>query len=96
MTDACIIALKWAAVLAGLSPVLGGIGWVFWELTLRPWLIPRADIERRAEETLRRYPDNPEGAAFMEEQAAWYRSRPFDQGLWRRVRKEIARRGRRA
>jgi hypothetical protein len=42
--------------------------------SIRPSLIPRAEIEALADELMRRQPDDPEGAAFAAECAAWYRS----------------------
>jgi hypothetical protein len=36
---------------------------------------------------------NPEFAAFVEEQAAWFRSDDFEEALWRRVRRRLAQNG---
>lgn len=69
-----------------------GIGWAVVEGAILPRLIPHAEIERLADEVMARHPDNPEHAAFIEEHAAWFRSRSAEQGKWRRVRKAIRRR----
>jgi hypothetical protein len=63
---------------------------------IRPHLIPRAEIEAQADAVLEAHPDDPEEWAFLEEQAAWYRSQAVEQGRWRRVRRVLrARRGQR-
>lgn len=57
-----------------------------------PALVPKIDIERLADDVTRRFPLNPEEGALIEEHAAWHRSLVFEQGVWRRVRREIKRR----
>lgn len=86
MWDSFVTAFKWLLVVASLLPIIGGIGWVIWDVEIRPRLIPREEIERLADEIMRRYPDVPEEAAFIEEHAAWFRSHNYEQGMWRRVR----------
>jgi hypothetical protein len=90
--DAFSDALKWLLVGIALAPMVVGIGWGIYEGSILPRLIARADIDALADEIMRRYPDNPEEAAFIEEHAAWFRSHSFEQGRWRRVRKEVRRR----
>lgn len=65
---------------------------VFVESWLRPQLIPRAEIEALAEAAIRDRPGDPEGWAYGEEVAAWYRSDSLERGKWLRVRKAIRRR----
>jgi hypothetical protein len=84
--------LKWLLVGIALSPIIIGLGWSIVEGSILPRLIPRAEITALANDFLRRYPDDPEYAAFIEEQAAWFRSQTFEQGKWYQVRKEIRRR----
>lgn len=84
--------LKWLAVAIAVSPVLIGIGWAVVEGSILPRFIPREDIEGLADDIMRRYPADPEEAAFIEEHAAWHRSEDYEQGKWRRVRKAIRRR----
>jgi hypothetical protein len=84
--------LYWILVVAALSPIWLALGWELIDGLIRPALIPRAEIERAADDLLQRYPDDPEAAAFREEHAAWYRSDSYERGRWRRVRKEIQRR----
>lgn len=69
-----------------------GIGWVIYDMEIRPRLIPRDEIEAMADEVMRKHPEDPEEWAFMEEHAAWYRSLSFEQGKRHRVRKVIRRR----
>lgn len=82
----------WALIALSLSPIVIGIGGGIIEEVLSR-LIPRAEIQRLADEIAARHPIDPEGAAFTEEHAAWFRSRAVEQGKWRRVRKELRRRG---
>lgn len=90
--DWLLLALKWLLIAAALSPVVIGIGWSVVEGSILPRLVPRAEIEAMADAVMRNHPDDPEERAFMEEHAAWHRSLSFEQGKWRRVRKEIRRR----
>lgn len=71
------------------SPIVLGIGWAVIEGSILPRLIPRDEIDRLTESVMRDHPDDPEGFAFMEEHAEWFRSHAFEQGRWRRVRKTI-------
>lgn len=82
----------WLAVVVALSPVALGVGWVIYDMEVRPRLVPREEIEAMADEVMRKHPEDPEEWAFMEEHAAWYRSHTFEQGKWHRVRKVIRRR----
>lgn len=84
---------QWALIILALSPIVIGIGWGIVEHDVLPRLIRRAEIQRLADEIAARHPHDPEGAAFTEEHAAWVRSRAVEQGKWRRVRKELRRRG---
>lgn len=84
--------LRWLLVGIALSPIIIGLGWSIVEGSILPRLIPRAEIATLADDFMRRYPDNPEFAAFIEEEAAWFRSQTFEQGKWHQVRKEIRRR----
>ncbi len=82
----------WFGLLAVLAPVIGALGWQIYEFRYRPYRIPRAEIERLVDEVIVRNPDDPAYAAFLEEEAAWYRSDIFEQGKWRRVRRLLWRR----
>ena len=67
---------------------------VEWQGRIRPMLIPRAEIERLADELMEKHGERAEEMAFIEEDHAWRYSQNFEQGKWRRVRKELERRGR--
>lgn len=82
----------WLELLVVLAPVIGALGWQIYEFRYRPYRIPSAEIERLADEVIARNPDDPAYAAFLEEEAAWYRSDIFEQGRWRRVRRLLWRR----
>jgi hypothetical protein len=82
----------WGLMAACTAPIWGTLIWFVNELYIRPLLIPKAEIERLAHEIMRRNPNDPIDAAFTEEQNAWYRSDTFEQGKWRRIRKEVGKR----
>ncbi|MCO5131825.1 MAG: hypothetical protein M9932_14885 [Xanthobacteraceae bacterium] len=84
--------LKWVAIGVAASPIIVGIGWSIVEASILPRFIPRSEIDGLADDIMRRRPNDAEEAAFIEEHAAWYRSQDYEQGKWRRVRKEIRRR----
>jgi len=92
MWDTAVVIAKWIALLLAISPIVLGIGWGIVEGSILPRLISRAEIHVLANTLMQRRPDDPEEAAFIEEYAAWYRSESYEQGKWRRVRKEIRRR----
>ena len=77
----------WALAAVSTSPIWVSFLWFIYESYVRPARIPKQEIEALANEMRRRNPDDPADAAFVEEQAAWYRSEMFEQGKWRRVRK---------
>jgi hypothetical protein len=82
---------KWLLVGAALSPIWGAFLWELWEGSIRPRLIPRAEINAMSASMLSRFGDRAEEMAFIEEDRAWRYSESFEQGKWRRVRKRIHR-----
>ena len=62
--------LKWLAVALAVSPIVIGVCWAVVEGSILPRFIPREDIEGLADDIMRRYPADPEEAAFIEEHAA--------------------------
>lgn len=82
---------QWATIGICTAPICGTLLWHLNDLFIRPLLIPRLEIERLAEKMMHRNPIDPEEAAFIEEDAAWYRSETYEQGKWRRVRKALRR-----
>ncbi|MCZ8105049.1 MAG: hypothetical protein O9972_45045 [Burkholderiales bacterium] len=77
-------------VIAGIStaPIWGAFLWHTYEFRVRPLNIPRDEMDLLVAAMLEQ--DDPEEAAFIEEQAAWYRSDTFEQGKWRRVRRILS------
>ncbi len=67
---------------------------VEWQGRIRPMLIPRAEIDKLADELIDKHGERAEEFAAMEEDRAWRYSQNFEQGKWRRVRKELERRSR--
>lgn len=92
MWDSVFVVMKWTMIAVALSPIIIGIGWSIVEGSILPRMIPRAEIASLADDIMRRHPDAPEYAAYVEEHAVWFRSHTFEQGKWHRVRKEIRRR----
>jgi hypothetical protein len=87
--------LSWIGIayaVAGLAVLVFGIGYVTWHESIKPRLIPREEISRRADDITTRHPDDPDGAAYRELEAAWWRSDGAEQVKWKRVLKEIRRR----
>lgn len=67
---------------------------VEWQGRIRPMFIPRTEIERVADELTKTHGGRAEEFAAMEEDRAWRYSQNYEQGKWRRVRKELERRSR--
>lgn len=88
MLDDLLLVLKWALIALAAAPMVLGIAWAVWDHGIRPRLIPQVEIDRLAQDIVNRHED-PKEAAFIEHQAAWYRSDPYEQGKWLRVRKTI-------
>ena len=84
-------ALIWIVIAAAASPIWGALLWVLWQGSIRPRLIPRAEIDALAAELLARHGPRAEEVTSAEEEQAWRNSRPFERGKWRRVRKRIER-----
>lgn len=66
--------------------------WEIWRHHIWPLLIPKAEIERLADELTARYGPRAEQMAYVEEDRAWRYCDPFEEGKWRRVRHELWRR----
>ena len=84
-------ALMLIVIGAATSPIWGALLWVLWQGSIRPRLIPRAEIDALAATMVARHGPRAEEVASAEEEQAWRNSRPFEQGKWRRVRKRIER-----
>lgn len=69
---------------------VGLVLWSVWMDSIKPWLTPRAEIDREAEAIIAGYAD-PEGEAFARHERAWYRSEGAEQTYWYRVRKTVRR-----
>ena len=86
----------WIAGAGFVAPIVAALVFHFHEFWLRPRRIPSVEIERLADDIAARHSDDPELAAFLEEEAAWFRSDDFEQGVWRKVRRCLAKRNRRS
>ncbi len=81
----------WVLIVICTAPIWGTLIWFLNELHIRPLLIAKSEIERLADELRRSHPADPAEAAFTEEQNAWHRSETYEQGKWRRVRRQLRR-----
>lgn len=80
-------------VLTSLVVLIAGLAsFEFWSFRIRPLFIPRAVIDVIADELIARYGPRAEEMAFIEEDRAWRYTDTYEQGKWRRVRRELWRR----
>lgn len=76
-----------------LAVLVGGVVvWHAWDFRLRPLFIPRAEINAIVDEFIAKHGPDAEEKAYAEEDRAWRYSNTFEQGKWRRVRRELWRR----
>jgi len=73
-------------------PIWGTLVWHIWELAIRPRLIPAEIVQQLADKLIALHGPQAEEMAFIEEDRAWRYSETFEQGKWRRVRRELWRR----
>lgn len=86
----------WVVGVIALSPVWGALAWELWNGKIRPSFIPKYEIESEVHTLYDRYGDEAFDRACTEEHSAWHRSETYQQGRWRRIRREIMRRERAA
>ena len=89
--DTVKAAVIWIVIAAAATPIWGALLWVLWQGSIRPRLIPRAEIDALAATIVARHGPRAGEVASAEEELAWRNSRPFERGKWRRVRKRIER-----
>ena len=82
LISASVLAILVAAVAA----------WHVWEFHLSPLRIPPAEIEAIADGLIAEHGPRAEEMAYSEEDRAWQDSDTYQQGRWRRVRRELWRR----
>jgi len=88
-----IITAQWFLVFFFGSQLVIFVGlliWVIWQDSVKPRLIPQAEIDALAEDWIARH-DNPEEAAYGEQWRAWHRCEKAEQVKWKRIRKAINR-----
>jgi hypothetical protein len=81
--------LAWIAVGVSLSPIWATLLFELWQCLIRPRLVPRREIERRASEMLARHGDRAADVCFINAHRAWYDCDGFEQAMWRRVGEAI-------
>lgn len=87
------VVAAWGPWIAVVGFMLVGLIWTLWDLHVAPYLLPREDVEREADEITANFAD-PADEAFQREWRAWHRCEGRQQGRWRRVRHIIRRRQR--
>jgi hypothetical protein len=80
------------AVLAFALLIGGVVGWHTWAFRICPLFIPKAEINAIVDELIEKHGPDAEDWARGYEEEAWYRSEIFEQGKWRRIRRELWRR----
>ncbi|MET0940422.1 MAG: hypothetical protein ABWY13_03570 [Mesorhizobium sp.] len=94
MVQSILLFLKAHPQLAMLALMAVSVGlWHAWDLSIRPHFVSRAEIRRMADELLARHGSRAEEIVFIEEDRAWRYAYTYQQGVWRRVRNELRRRG---
>lgn len=66
--------------------------WAILQQFIRPMLIPKTEINNMADELFQKHGPEAEYHAHIEEDRAWRYSDTYEQGKWRRVRRELWRR----
>lgn len=72
--------------------VLGAAGWHLWQFKLHPLLTPKREIDEIVDRLILEHGPHAEEVAYSEEDRAWYDSNIYEQGRWRRIRRELWRR----
>ena len=76
-----------------IAALFGVIGLVeFWSFRIRPLSIPKAEINAIVDDLIEKHGPRAEEIAFIEEDRAWRYTDTYEQGKWRRVRRELWRR----
>ena len=70
-------ALLLIVIGAAASPIWGALVWVLWQSSIRPRLIPRAEIGALAATMVARHGPGAVEVASAEEEQSWRNSRPF-------------------
>lgn len=81
------------AAFVGILPAAIALVVSIWEGCVLPRLIPEARIREGADEFVAKYGFEASWWAFVEEDAAWRRSQPREQGYWRRIRQRLEKQG---
>ena len=92
MFDGLWFSALWVLLVTVVSFIAAGTLWILGEPFFLALLVPRRQVEALADAVMREHPGDPEERAFLEEHAAWHRSRCRERALWRRVRRKIRRR----
>ena len=83
--------MRWIVLALCISPIWGSLAWHLYASRVRPLFVPEEEIRQRLTQVL--LTRDPHFAVMAEEYAAWVRGDTVDQGIWRRVRRALVRRG---
>jgi hypothetical protein len=87
-----LVCLKYTAILVVTSPIWLTIFLEVWQGIVKPGLISKTDIDLLVKGLIAEHGVQAARIAFIDEDRAWRLGDSFEQGKWRRVRKEIERR----
>ncbi len=86
------VVLEWFFLGVATCPIWGSLLLHVWEYFIRPRFVPKAEIVKLADALIAAYGADAEERARMEENHAWRRCDAAEQGVWKRVRREMSRR----
>lgn len=91
--EAALDFLRTYPTLPVVGLLIAGVAvWHSWKFALRPLLIPKSEVDAIVERLIAEYGPRAEEMAYAEEDRAWHDSNTYEQGRWRRVRRELWRR----
>lgn len=81
------------SIVLALILLVGGVGlWHTWAFRLRPLFVPKVEINAFVDDLIDKHGPDAEDWARGYKEDAWHRSNTYEQGKWRRVRRELWRR----
>ncbi|MBA8877558.1 hypothetical protein [Phyllobacterium myrsinacearum] len=84
---------EWFIFIIGSSPIWGTLLFHEWEASIKPWLVPKDKIMEMTDMLLAKHGARAGYRALIEEEHAWRCGDMVQQGIWRRVYRELQRRG---
>lgn len=82
---------EWVVFIICMSPIWGTLVFHAWEASIKPRLVPRHEIMEMADTLIAKHGKHADHHALIEEEGAWFRGDTVQQGIWRRVYRELRR-----